>query len=62
MFAVCLTWCGGLPRPIVYTNLMMTSFDAAETMPDTDQETMNDHFRNSRFYTPLPHLHVSAAY
>lgn len=38
---------------------MMTSFDAAELMPDADQETMNDHFRNSRWYTPLPSLHVS---
>ena len=37
---------------------MMTSFDAAELMPDADQETMNDHFRNARFYSPLPHLHV----
>ncbi|MCJ1388063.1 hypothetical protein MMC18_000907 [Xylographa bjoerkii] len=47
----------GLPKPIVYTNLMMTSFDAAELMPDADEETMNDQFRNSRCYTPLPTLH-----
>lgn len=38
---------------------MMASFDAAELMPDADQETMSDHFRNSRWYTPLPSLHVS---
>lgn len=49
----------GLPKPIVYTNWMMTSFDAAELMPDADRETMNDHFRDSRFYTALPSLHVS---
>ncbi|KAI4162629.1 MAG: hypothetical protein LQ342_003675 [Letrouitia transgressa] len=48
-----------LPKPVVYTNLMMTSFDAAELMPDADQETMNDLFRDTRCYAPLPHLHVS---
>lgn len=37
----------------------MTSFDAAELMPDADQETMNDLFRDTRCYAPLPHLHVS---
>ncbi|KAI9879106.1 MAG: hypothetical protein M1830_009559 [Pleopsidium flavum] len=47
----------GLPRPIEYTNWMMTLFDAAELMPDTDQETMNDHFQNSRCHVALPHLH-----
>ncbi|KAL8788738.1 MAG: hypothetical protein Q9213_001552 [Squamulea squamosa] len=36
---------------------MMTSFDAAELISDADQETMNDHFRNARYYSPLPHLH-----
>lgn len=38
---------------------MMTSLDAAKTMPDADSETMNDHFKNARWYTPLPTLHVS---
>lgn len=38
---------------------MMTSLDAAKTMPDAHTETMNDHFQNSRWYTPLPTLHVS---
>ena len=47
----------GLPKPIVYTNLMMTSFDAAELMPDADSETMNDLFRDQRFYVSLPMLH-----
>ena len=37
----------------------MTSFDAAELMPDANKETMNDHFRNKRFYVSLPNLHVS---
>ncbi|KAI9686662.1 MAG: hypothetical protein M1820_010602 [Bogoriella megaspora] len=48
----------GLPKPIVYTNWMMTSFDAAELMPDAGEETMNDHFRDKRFYVSLPNLHV----
>ncbi|MCJ1313972.1 hypothetical protein MMC25_007652 [Agyrium rufum] len=47
----------GLPKPVVYTNMMMTSFDAAELMPDTDGETMNDLFRDQRFYVSLPLLH-----
>lgn len=47
----------GLPKPITYTNLMMTSIDAARTMPDADQGTILDHFANSRWYTPLPSLH-----
>lgn len=38
---------------------MMTSLDAAKTMPDASSETMNDHFQNARWYTPLPTLHVS---
>lgn len=37
----------------------MASLDAAKTMPDAHTETMNDHFQNSRWYTPLPTLHVS---
>ncbi|MCJ1250586.1 hypothetical protein MMC30_007814 [Trapelia coarctata] len=47
----------GLPKPIVFTNQMMTSLDAAKTMPATDQETPIDHFSNGRWYTPLPNLH-----
>jgi hypothetical protein len=49
----------GLPKPIIYTNLMMTSFDAAELMPDAHKETMNEQFRNKRFYVSLSMLHVS---
>ncbi len=37
----------------------MTALDAAQTMPDADQETTNHHFANDRWYTPLPTLHVS---
>lgn len=37
---------------------MMTMFDAAELMPDADQETMNDHFRDACFYTSIPMSHV----
>ncbi|MCJ1383912.1 hypothetical protein MMC17_007026 [Xylographa soralifera] len=49
----------GFPKPITFINQMMTSLDAAETMPDADEETMNDHFRNQRWYTPLPTLHFA---
>jgi hypothetical protein len=38
---------------------MMTSFDAADLMPDKQKESMNDQFRNKRFYVSLPTLHVS---
>lgn len=38
---------------------MMATFDAAELMPDADQETMNDHFREACFYTAAPMSHVS---
>lgn len=48
----------GLPKPIIYTNMMMTSLDAARSMPDRDAETIMDHYANSRWYTPLPSLHV----
>ena len=41
---------------------MMTSFDAAESMPDADQETQNGHFADSQWYTPLPTPHVSLRY
>lgn len=37
---------------------MMASLDAAELL---DYETMVDHFRNDRWYTPLPSLHVSTS-
>ncbi|RDL36935.1 uncharacterized protein BP5553_04368 [Venustampulla echinocandica] len=47
----------GLPRPITYTNLMMTSLDIAQTMPDANEETTNTHFSNDRWYTPMPTLH-----
>ncbi|KAL8898242.1 MAG: hypothetical protein Q9207_006806 [Kuettlingeria erythrocarpa] len=47
----------GLPKPIVYTNMMMTSIDAARTMPNSDDETILDHYAEHRWYTPLPSLH-----
>jgi hypothetical protein len=40
-------------------NWMMTTSDAAELMPDADQESMNDHFRGACFYTSAPMSHVS---
>jgi hypothetical protein len=36
----------------------MTSFDAAELMPDAHKETMNEQYRNKRFYVLLSMLHV----
>ncbi|KAL9053698.1 MAG: hypothetical protein Q9206_003833 [Seirophora lacunosa] len=47
----------GLPKPVIYTNMMMTSIDAARTMPDPDDETILDHYAEHRWYTPLPSLH-----
>jgi hypothetical protein len=49
----------GMPKTISYTNWMMTSFDAADLMPDMHKETMNDQFRNKPFYVSLSALHVS---
>ena len=54
-----LSICEGLPRPVVYTEMMMTSFDAAELMLGTESETINDHFRNSRCYAPLSFTNVN---
>ena len=48
-----------MPKPIVYTNLMMASFDAAELMPDANKETINEQLRNKRFYVSMAMLHVS---
>lgn len=48
-----------MPKPIVYTNMMMGSFDAADLMPDIHKETMNDQFRNKRFYVSMAMMHVS---
>ena len=33
----------GLPRSILYKNLMMVQLDATELTPDADVETMSDH-------------------
>lgn len=49
----------GLPKPISYDNFLMTSLDAARTMPGVDEEGLLEaHFIKARFYTPLPTLHV----
>jgi len=53
-----LTRTKGLPTPVTCTNGILTSWDVAETMPH-EQETNSEHFRNDRWYTPLPTLHVS---
>ncbi|KAF2463873.1 putative AMP-binding enzyme [Lindgomyces ingoldianus] len=47
----------GLPKLVTYTHQMMASLDAAELMPDGNEETMNRHFEKKRWYTPLPSLH-----
>ncbi|KAF2692234.1 hypothetical protein K458DRAFT_426014 [Lentithecium fluviatile CBS 122367] len=46
-----------LPKLVTYTHQMMASLDSAELMPDAHEETMNRHFANMRWYTPLPSLH-----
>ncbi|TVY21569.1 Non-canonical non-ribosomal peptide synthetase FUB8 [Lachnellula arida] len=47
----------GLPKPIIYTNWMMSTFDRAELMPHDYDETMCDQFRNKRFYVSMAMLH-----
>ena len=51
----------GLPKPVVYTNLMMTSLDATLIMPEATQELQTHHYMNERWYSPLPSLHVRSA-
>lgn len=51
--------CSGLPKPIIYTNLMMTSLDATMIMPEATQELQTHHYIDERWYSPLPSLHVS---
>lgn len=50
----------GLPKPIIYTIWMMSTFDRAELMPHDYDETMCDQFRNKRFYVSMAMLHVSS--
>ncbi|KAI4126720.1 MAG: hypothetical protein LQ341_006851 [Variospora aurantia] len=49
----------GLPKPITYTNMMMTFLDAAQTMPGRDAGMVMDQYSNSRCYVPLPSPHLS---
>ena len=51
----------GLPKPVVYTNQMMTVFDAGHLLPDPNEELLHHHFANSRVFCPLPAVHVSDA-
>ena len=55
-FAVILTFTG-LPRPIVYTNSMMTVFDAGNFLPNPEEFVYN-HFANRRVYSSLPAMTV----
>ncbi|KAL8646101.1 MAG: hypothetical protein Q9210_006319 [Variospora velana] len=48
----------GLPKPMTFTNMMMTFFDAAQTMPDRNAGIVSDQYSNSRWYVPLPSLHL----
>ena len=50
----------GSPRPIVYTNWMMTTVDAAALMPDAE-EYMSDPLQGACFYTYAPMSHVSGS-
>ncbi|KAF2760795.1 AMP-binding enzyme [Pseudovirgaria hyperparasitica] len=48
----------GVPRLVTYTHEMMTSLDAAELMDDAKGAAVsNQHYRDRRWYTPLPALH-----
>ncbi|KAL9017666.1 MAG: hypothetical protein Q9185_005000 [Variospora sp. 1 TL-2023] len=48
----------GLPKPITYTNTMMTFMDAAQTMPGRDDGSVLDQYSNSRCYVPFPSPHL----
>ena len=52
----------GLPRPIIYTNKMMPTFDACHLLPDPEDKLLHHHFENRRVYSPLPSVHVSLVY
>ena len=53
--------CVGLPKPVIYTNQMMTVFDAGHLLPDPNEELLHHHFANSRVFCPLPAVHVNDA-
>ena len=47
----------GFPKPVVYTQLMMTSLDQSENFPDVDEKTSMSLFKNSRVHSTLPMDH-----
>ncbi|KAI9842789.1 MAG: hypothetical protein M1837_006892 [Sclerophora amabilis] len=48
----------GIPRPIVYTHLMMTSVDASKLFPDAGEETQMGCHVNSRVFSTVPIFHL----
>ncbi|KUJ12950.1 putative AMP-binding enzyme [Mollisia scopiformis] len=48
----------GLPKPIIYTNRMMTISDTAEFLPGSNQESQASHFANRRVYSTIPMNHL----
>ena len=49
----------GLPKPFIYTNQMLTTFDAGLLLSDPKEKLLHNHFADSRVYSPLPLVHVS---
>lgn len=47
----------GFPKPITYTHEMMAALDVAASLPGIDEFLLH-HAPGSRWYTPLPSLHV----
>jgi len=47
----------GLPKPILYNNLMMTSVEANLTMPEATDSVQSEQYVGERLYSPLPSLH-----
>jgi acyl-coenzyme A synthetase/AMP-(fatty) acid ligase len=48
----------GLPKPIVHTHQMMTTFEATELMLDASDDSLMKHMDGRRCYSPLATLHV----
>lgn len=49
----------GTPKPVIYTNLMMTSVNVSQSLPDADDRTSMSCFIGRRVYSTIPMYHVS---
>ncbi|KAF2111096.1 hypothetical protein BDV96DRAFT_650206 [Lophiotrema nucula] len=52
----------GMPKPIIYTHQMMVSFDSTRIMPDAKHESLLDHMKGRRWFSPTPNSHVVEMY